>query len=195
MSKIDIYNYKKGLRKKYIDVRKNMNFIQKHNKNINIFNRLTAMKKYKEAKLVLTFVSKPIEVDTHKLIQNALNNGKKVAVPYCVPGTALMEFYYITSLKNLSEGAFGVLEPEPDDKNLVKNFNNSISIIPGLSFDYQGYRLGYGKGYYDRFISKYKGYNIGICYNCCMAQELPHGHYDKAVDIIVTEKFVKNLNN
>jgi len=61
--------------------------------------------------------------------------------------------------------------------------------VPGLSFDLQGYRLGFGKGYYDRFLSDFGGVTVGVCYGKCTVTELPRGAFDRAVDIVMTEKF------
>ena len=65
--------------------------------------------------------------------------------------------------------------------------------LPGLGFDLDGYRLGYGKGYYDRFLSRYPGVTAGVCYTACLKTQLPHGRYDRRADILVTEKFIKRF--
>ena len=65
--------------------------------------------------------------------------------------------------------------------------------MPGLAFDPQGFRLGYGKGYYDRFLSGFQGKTVGICYLGCVQWNLPHGYYDRPVDILITERYVRNI--
>ena len=137
---------------------------------------------------MFTYVSTPIEVDTRALINHSLKSGKKVAVPRCVPGTREMEFYYINSLDELEKGTFNVDEPNPDKSKAATEFKKSICIVPALCFDKRGYRLGYGGGYYDRFLSKYNGYSIGICYNNCIVPKLIHGRFDRKPDIVVTDK-------
>ena len=82
-------------------------------------------------------------------------------------------------------------EPDPEKQPVLREFSDSVCVLPGLGFDLEGYRLGYGKGYYDRFLSKYPGTNLGVCYNVCLKPLLPHGRYDRMVDVLVTEKFVK----
>jgi len=79
----------------------------------------------------------------------------------------------------------------PEKCRLLTQYNNSVCIVPGLSFDYDGFRLGYGKGYYDRFLSGFDGDSIGLCYGECVCKRLPHGRYDRAVDVLVTELFTK----
>ena len=85
-------------------------------------------------------------------------------------------------------GSFGVLEPVADEKKLLTETENTICIVPAFMFDKNGFRLGYGKGYYDRYLSRYKGSTIGICYDENITDELFHGRYDRAVDFVLTEK-------
>ena len=107
-----------------------------------ILRRLTSLREYAQADWLYTYVSKPIEVDTVELIRRALSQGKHVAVPRCVPGTREMEFYEIASLEELAPGAFGVLEPVPGCSRLVEEETGGLCVVPGLSFDSEGYRLG-----------------------------------------------------
>lgn len=153
-----------------------------------IQNRLMNLWAFREASAILTYVSTPIEVDTRYLIDCALKSGKTVAVPKCEGGERRMNFYIIESLNELAPGSFGVLEPFSQDKTPFRDYNGSLCIVPGFSFDRQGFRLGYGKGYYDRFLREYTGVAVGICYNECVKQRLPHGKFDKAVHMLVTEK-------
>ncbi len=151
---------------------------------------------YNNCDLVLTYVSKEIEVDTFKIIEKALKQGKKVAVPICIVDGCLMDFYYINSIENdLESGAFGVLEPIVSKCTKVTDFSNALCVVPGFSFDAQGYRLGYGKGYYDRFLNKFEGTTVGICYSQCVKWELPHGYFDKPVDFLVTDRFFRKINS
>lgn len=165
---------------------------QKQDKDIRLFRRLISLERYRRAKMVITFVSTPIEVDTHNLILYALTEGKQVVVPRCVPGTRLMDFCLIRSFDDLEPGTFSVLEPKQSCEVLTR-FDNSLCVVPGLAFDMHGFRLGYGKGYYDRFLNAYHGYTVGICYNSCLYPSLPHGRFDCAVDLLVTESFCKRI--
>ena len=117
---------------------------------------------------ILTYVSTEIEVDTLRIIETALRDGKRVACPRCIEGTRNMDFYYIQSLDELSPGCFGVLEPSPTASRLFRGAQRPVCIVPGLSFDHWGYRLGYGKGYYDRFLAGYNGWTVGLCYSACI---------------------------
>lgn len=193
MAGVDIRVVKRGLREEFKAARRGMAPEDQARRDRQILERILRLPEYQRARLVLTYVSTAIEVDTRALIQQALADGKQVAVPRCTPGKVDMRFYLIQSLSQLEPGAFGVLEPNPEKCRELRQYQHSICILPGLGFDLQGYRLGYGKGYYDRFLSRYSGKNIGVCYNVCLKALLPHGRYDKMVDILVTEKFVKRI--
>lgn len=83
-----------------------------------------------------------------------------------------------------------ILEPIKSKCEKLVNLNEGLCIIPALTFDEQGYRLGFGKGYYDRFLSRFKGDTAGICYECCISNRLPRGRFDRCADVVVTEKRV-----
>lgn len=190
----DIREQKNALREKYKRVRKEMSADMKKMRDDKILYKLTSLPVYKNSSTVLTYVSTPIEVDTRMLIERAISDGKKVAVPMCIKGTRNMEFYLIKSLNDLEEGSFSVLEPVPEKCTLLRNFHGAICIVPALAYDRYGYRLGYGKGYYDRFLSAHKSvFKIGLGYCCCTETKLSHGRYDIPVDFLVTEKYVKNV--
>lgn len=189
----DIREHKTELRNKYKQIRRDMPSDVKRSRDEKIFLRLTGLDAYRSAKTVLTYVSTDIEVDTIKFIKHALNDGKTVAVPRCVPGARDMVFYIIKSLRDLEKGLFSVLEPIPQKCKKLTYFDNAFCIVPALVYDRYGYRLGYGKGYYDRFLSAHKNmYRVGIGYCCCTVTELIHGRFDVAVNTLITEKYVKN---
>lgn len=184
----DIREYKSRLRTKYKAQRMAMSAQNKAQKDDKIFQRLRSLITIRNCKTVFCYVSTPIEVDTRNFITQALADGKTVAVPRCVPNSRQMEFYAIDSLADLEKGSFSVDEPKPDKKRLVTDYENSICIVPALCFDKQGFRLGYGKGYYDRFLSQYTGNVIGICYSDCIVNSLRIGRYDRQCPIVVTDK-------
>lgn len=191
---IDIREIKKKLRAESKQFRGALAFSEKLKKDEEIFKRLIALPEYQNARMVLTYVSTLIEVSTFRLIAYSLEHGKIVAAPRCAEGKIAMDFYEIRSMADLEKAAFSVLEPIPAQCKRVTDFSRSVCVVPGLMFDGRGYRLGYGKGYYDRFLNRYDGFNIGICYNECIKNRLPHGRYDISVDVIVTQKQVKRLS-
>ncbi len=187
----DIRKVKTDLRNGFKTKRTDMPENVKISMDSEIQSRFLTLRQYIYCKTVFTYVSKDIEVDTLSIIRAAWANGKRVAVPRCVTETREMDFFYITNMSDLEEGAFGVLEPIADKCEKVTDFSKGLCIVPGLSFDAEGYRLGYGKGYYDRFLSKFQGDTVGLCYSNCIKWKLPHGYYDKPVDLIVTDRYIR----
>lgn len=189
----DIRPIKKALREKYRGIRSELSATEKEKNDAEIFNRLISFDKYIQSSTLLCFVSTDIEVDTKRLIQHALDNQKTVALPRCLDKNGNMDFFVIKSFDDLEQAFFGLLEPKKSCERLV-DYSNSACILPGFAFDRQGFRIGYGKGYYDRFLKSYIGVKIGVCYNCCMANELPHGRFDIAADYIVTGKYILTVS-
>lgn len=156
-----------------------------------ITQKLLATSEYAEATTVLTYVSVSSEVSTRMFIECALRDGKTVAVPRCLPGHCL-EFVAIASLEQLVAAPFNLLEPAKELPAVTEDQkNNSICIVPALLVDTKGYRLGYGAGFYDRFLSTYPGKKICLAYQQNLSQTmLPHTASDVAVDVVITESEV-----
>ena len=185
---VDIRPIKKQMRSSCKEARRSMDKTLKANLDKKIQNKLLNLFVVREADVVLTYVSTPIEVKTLDFITTLLEQGKKVAVPKCLNDKGDMDFFLINSLDDLEDGYFGVREPNPGTATKVTTTEKTVCIVPAFLFDEKGYRLGYGKGYYDRYLSKYKGSTIGICYSQNIKDELFHGKFDRTVDMIVTEK-------
>ncbi len=184
---------KKALRRQLRQMRSEMPAEQRLGLSERIADRLISEEAYKNCETVLCFVSTAIEVETKKIIDTAFADGKRVAVPRCIFGTHEMEFAFIESLSELVSGAYGILEP-PLHNELTLGGENSICIVPGLSFDEMGYRLGFGGGYYDRFLSEYKGISCGVCYGSFVVGRLPCEECDVTVDKIITEERTIDLS-
>lgn len=190
----DIRQEKSELRKQYRSLRDSIPEDEKNVLDEKIIRKITQLWSYREEEILLTYVSIGSEVDTKNLIQYALNDGKKVAVPRCGEETRDMDFYIIKSLDDLEIGSFGVLEPITDRCEKLEDLSKGVCIVPALTFDKSGYRLGYGKGYYDKFLSNFSGRIIGVCYSFCVCDKLPHGRFDKKVSSIVTERNIIQSN-
>lgn len=187
----DIREVKSDLRSGFKNKRSIMPEEVKFNMDSEIQSRFLTLRQYSACSTVFTYVSKDIEVDTFAIIRAAWANGKRVAVPKCIPNTRDMAFYYITKIEDLEPGAFGVMEPNESKCEKVTDYSKGLCIVPGLSFDAEGYRLGYGKGYYDRFLATFNGDTVGLCYSSCIKWKLPHGYYDRPVDMIVTDRYIR----
>ena len=184
MKNIDLREYKGALRRESKAYRQSLPAEAKAKKDSAILRRLLALRQYQQASLVLTYVSTAIEVDTRELIRQALADGKR-----------LMEFYEIGSLDDLEKRTFGVLEPVPERCALITDFSKSICVVPALLYDLSGYRIGYGGGYYDRFLAHYPGYKVGVTYVKCIRRRILHGRYDVPVSALVTERYVNFLKS
>lgn len=171
---------KQDIRKKYRIIRKEIK--NKDIKDNLIYQKIINHKKILNCETILIYVSTKEEIDTINIINYFLNK-KKIAVPKIVNNK--MNFYYIHHLNDLKLGYFNILEPTTN--NLVTDFTNTVSITPGICFSKNGYRIGYGKGYYDKFYQKHNVYKIGLCYKECLLKTIVYDKYDKKVDEIITE--------
>lgn len=142
---------------------------------------------FKNADAILFYAALDDEINIDECIDFALSKGKKAALPVCLDDNGNMKFYYIDSLNDIQTGYFGVREPDTDICREVTDFNNTICIVPGIVYDKNGYRLGYGKGYYDRFLENYSFISVGLCYNELIIDALPIGEYDVPVNYIITQ--------
>lgn len=182
---------KSELRKALIKKRKTVSGRGEKDKKILSF--LTSLDDYNSADTLLVYVPLEGEINTEPLIENAIKNGKTVAVPYCENRCGKMSFYVIGSLDELSVGTFGVREPDRNFNKRLEDFENSIIIVPGVSFSRSGHRLGYGGGYYDRFLQNYRGKSVGLCYEDMICDSIPVQEHDIAVNILITDKSTQSL--
>ncbi len=173
---------KKALRTELIARRKAMNAAEKNAADLDIFEQL---KPYVErADAVFTYASTPIEVDTRRLIAYCLEKRIPVALPRS--GDTELSFFYINKLDNLTPGRFNIDEPPIDNP---ASFNeNTLCVIPALCADGEGYRLGYGRGYYDRFLSGFNGTGIIICYSA-FKRQVPIETHDIKVNITIFDRY------
>lgn len=171
---------KRILRNKYKEIRKNIK--NKELLDDIIFNKIIELKEYKKSYLILIYVSLNDEVDTFKLIEHSLKIGKRVAVPKCEGDNIV--FYNINKLSDLEEGRFRILEPRTNE--VIDNFSDSICIIPGVAFDKESNRIGYGRGFYDRFLERYNGTKIGLAYAECICDKIDSDSTDIKMNIVIT---------
>ena len=182
---------KQRLREEHLAAREALSEQERSVLDNRITQKLLATSEYAEATTVLTYVSVSSEVSTRMFIECALRDGKTVAVPRCLPGHCL-EFVAIASLEQLVAAPFNLLEPAKELPAVTEDQkNNSICIVPALLVDTKGYRLGYGAGFYDRFLSTYPGKKICLAYQQNLSRTiLPHTAFDVAVDVVITESDV-----
>ncbi len=187
MVQINLKQEKNELRERFKQIRRAMTAEEKERLDEKISNRVTNLWAFRECGTFITYISKPIEVDTSDMIETAWRLSKRVAVPRCVEGTREMEFYVIKSYDDLVPGVYGLREPDPARCEKLADFSDTFCVVPAIAFDVSGYRLGFGKGYYDRFLSQFGGKTTGACYASCVCESLPHGKYDRKADMLATE--------
>ena len=150
---------------------------------------------FKHADIVLLYSPIKSEIDVYPLFYEALKSGKRVAFPKCDCETKTMQFHFVSSLEELSAGAYGILEPSEFSPVYDPECTPGVAVcyIPALAFDVYGYRLGYGKGYYDKFTGIFRGCTIGLIYSEFILPSLPRGKFDRHCDIMLTEKGIRPI--
>lgn len=161
-------------------------------KSMNIKDSLFGIDEFNKAKTVLLYASYNSEVSTYAIMDECKKQGKHVAFPKCVlaDGVPGLEFYEVSKFSQLSDGYKGILEPDTIKYNLKKVTKGfDVVVVPGVCFDKDGYRIGYGKGFYDRFLSRYpSACKIGIAFDEQICDCVPREKTDLPVDMIVTDK-------
>lgn len=138
---------------------------------------------------VFTYVSTDIEVDTCRVLEYCFEKGISVATP--VSGDTELTFYYVKSYDDLSVGRFGILEPTNRETAATAD-KDTLCIVPALCADGKGYRLGYGRGYYDRFLESFIGCSIIICYSD-FRREVPTEPHDKRAHFTIFDDTVMEV--
>lgn len=144
----------------------------------------------KNSRLVMVYLSAFKEPDTFALISVLLDAEKEICVPITDVDTFTIAPSRLTSLDDLVKGEYGIYEPK--EKISVPISQIDVALIPGIAFTSSGDRLGFGKGYYDRFLEDFKGMKIGIGYDFQITDEIPTDKHDIKMDMIVTEKRIYN---
>ena len=177
---------KNELRKWYIFKRNNIE--NKKEKSTIINNKVKEQQEYKMANIIALYKSLQSEVDTESLIRDSINLGKIVALPKVEKEE--LKFYKIKSEKDkLIKSKFGVEEPEGNEINYIDENYIDLIIVPGVCFDKEKNRLGFGKGYYDRFLANSKAQTIGICFEEQIVEKmLPREEHDIKIQKIITDK-------
>ena len=142
---------------------------------------------YRRATWVLGYAPFRREPDIRPLIERALAAGKRVAMPRCVTADHTLGFYEIRSWAELETGSYGIAEPPAEEERRWQPTADAVCFVPALGYDNDGYRLGYGGGYYDRFLPTFAGVSVGLCPSECLTK-LPREINDRPVTAVVTER-------
>jgi len=183
---------KKLIREKILRIRNSLTNEEIKNYSDKIIDALIDSEFFKQSNNIMCYVSFNSEVYTHQFISKAIENGKNISVPYVDPINKIMLPCNINSIDELVIGHYGILSP--DQKNLKSIDPKSIDlvIVPGAAFDREGYRVGYGGGYYDKFLPTLKkdAKKVGLAFSFQLIDKVPHEKYDIPVDFIITENSI-----
>ncbi len=177
---------KQELREKYLLLRKNV--IDKEKKSLIIMKKIIENTLYQQAQTIALYKNLPSEVDTNELIKKCLEDGKVVALPR-VTGDDLI-FYQVEKEETFTKSSFGILEPTEDSRNVIKPEDIDLIIVPGVCFDLEHNRLGFGKGFYDRYLNGLSIPSIAICFDEQILENdlIPTNENDMKIALIITDK-------
>lgn len=178
-------NAKRALRASLLRSHRSLTDGERFRSDEQIYKRILQYHRYQNCTGIFLYASKGHEINTHDLIDLAVRQGKIVALPKSQPN-GIMDFYEYTGLLKL--GRFNI--PEPTGEQILYPTENDLMIVPGLSFTPTGQRIGYGGGYYDRYLAKHPCVTVGLCRERFVTKELPVAWNDLPVDCVITDSFV-----
>lgn len=152
-----------------------------------ITNHVRALPLFQQTSCVLSYVaSKDNEVDTRALIDELLDEQRRVLVPVAhADGT--LTWSELRAWDDLARGRFGILEPRPECARPVQPPKDAICLVPGIAFNRDGYRIGYGGGYFDRFLKTFHGVSVGLAFREQIIEAWTPEEHDVAVNVLVTD--------
>lgn len=180
---------KSNLRKQHIKLRNDMKISDISLKSQLICNSIIETNEYQKAEQLFCFYPLGNEVDIIALIKQGLDDQKIVCFPKVMSKTTI-KFYRVKSLDEFKVGNFNVMEPVSNEEVFIKE--HSLMIVPGLAFDNQGNRLGYGGGYYDRYLDQDTNHylhKIGVCYDWQKIKDVPVDEFDKKLNRTISELY------
>lgn len=178
------------LRKKILRERAQLPVSTRENYSERISKLIKSTSYYKNSKTIMCFLSFNHEVDTHKFIKDAIAEGKKIVVPVSIHKTRQLIPSELQNFDELEIGYYNILTPKEEFIRPVSKEEIELIIVPGVVFDSHGYRVGYGGGYYDRFLLDVAKTvpKIAIGFSMQIAEQVPRESFDIPVDMIITEK-------
>lgn len=176
---------KKEIRSKTLKKRREMSLEEVDRLSDLIYEKIIHLPKYKLATDICAYISVNNEVKLDKIIEKALNDGKKVWLPRVIEND--MIFYSYTRETELIKGNFNI--PEPNSTEILNPDNKTLILMPGAVFSRNMDRIGYGGGYYDRYLCKFPMcYKVGVCYDFQILEDIPSEEFDIKPDIIISDR-------
>src|SRR3989338_2155993 len=184
---------KHSLKSGILEKRKSLSREEVEEKSSKIKESIYSLDEFKSSKNIMFYVSFNNEVDTINTVKELLDKSeKKVIVPFVEKGNPILQLSEIKDFNDLEPKTHGILEPKEDKIKKVDIGKLDLVIVPGIAFDKNGHRIGYGYGYYDKFLGKLNKNTtkIGLCYGFQLIEKIPEEKHDVPMDIIVTEERV-----
>ncbi|MCK6257701.1 5-formyltetrahydrofolate cyclo-ligase [Fictibacillus sp. KIGAM418] len=179
---------KKNLRKEMKNKLLSLDSTLHKTKSKDIARQLFNMPLWSNAKHIGITISRGFEVDTREIIKKAWVEGKEVSVPKCsTDGERAMDFYKITSFEDLENVYMDLYEPIRSKTQLSSAYNIELMIVPGLIFSPEGYRIGFGGGFYDRYLASYEGNTVSLAFDFQLSHSIPVEPFDIPVQWIVSD--------
>ena len=166
-------------------------FERKNALDMEIQTRLLISREYRAADTVLLYMARPFEITTSMILHAAFANHKAVGLPVCLENGKMI-FRRVSSLSELSVGKFGILEPASDCEEIVAD-EKTLCVCPALCCDMRGYRLGFGGGYYDRFLADFTGVKAALCYADSVIPLIQEDEFDIKMDVIHTDSYTRYM--
>jgi len=189
LTRIDVAAEKERLRRRILLLREQQTPSEVETKSLKITETLTQLPEYQKARVIASYVDKGNEVQTRPLIRKALASRKNVLVPIVNKERRSLDFSEIKSLDELVPGAFDIPEPKPDHRRLTDMEAIELVLVPGIAWDFDGYRVGWGKGYFDTVLKRLpeKSLAVGLAFDLQVVDRVPRAQFDLPVDMVVTE--------
>lgn len=190
---VNLKVYKKVLRKAALELRCGMPSVEVHEKSSRIIDRLEGLKEFRASNSIMCYADFKNEVETRDFIKKCLESGKQVAVPSIITaanGQKSMIASEITDIdSDLEKGTYGFLEPRNDSIRMMEPLKIDLVVVPGVLFDIRRHRLGYGGGYYDRYLKMLRSdcFKVGIAFENQISDEVPLELHDVPLNMIITE--------
>ena len=167
------------------------NYDKKQTIDLEIQSRLILSPEYRRADTILIYAARGNEIATKQIILAVLSNRKTVALPVCIDKSEMI-FRRIGSLSDLTPGRYGIPEPTGDCPEVIPD-RDTLCVCPSLCCDMRGYRLGWGAGYYDRYLAKHDCLKAALCYSDSLIPEFEVSGYDIGMDMICTENYIRHI--
>lgn len=177
-------------RKQRILMLKNIDSAELERKSNAIIEKLCATEEYLRARTIGVTIARYPEVDTQLFIEAAWKSGKQVVVPRCIPKTRQMDFRLITTFEDLESVYMDLQEPIIEITKSIDKDQIDLQIVPGVVFSEDGYRIGFGGGYYDRYLTDFHGDSISLAFEVQIDEKVPVEKHDIPVGKIITENRV-----